>query len=190
MGGQDIVQRIISDAEKEAENIISDAESKAAKTVAEASARAERIKTGNAAEVAERAKSIADGKAATARLDGAKIFLGEKRGVIDEVYARALKKLNELKEGDAVYLANRLLNQFAEEGDEIVFAENFRYAQKVAALDVVKEKGLKVSSKRAELDGGFVLSGKICDKDVSYGALLAADREQKQAQIATEIFNN
>ena len=188
MDGQAIVDRIIADAENEARAIIGDAENKAARTVSEANARADRVKAGARAEVAEKVRAISDGKSATARLDGAKILLGEKRAVIDEVYARALKGLTELNEGDSLYLMNALLTEFADEGDEIMFAANFRYAEKAAALEVVKTKKLKVSAKRADIDGGCMLVGTKCDKNLSYGAILAADREKYQAESAAGIF--
>ena len=189
MSEQAIVERIISDAEQEAQAIIKEAEERANKTVAEANARAERNRQGTEAEVKAKAESIFDGKAAAARLDGAKILLGEKRAVIDEVYARALDKLLNLSEKDTLFLCKRLLDEHAEEGDELVFADNFRYAQAVSALPVVKEKKLKVSSKHAKLDGGFMLRGKNSDKSLSYGAILALDREEKQSEIASVIFN-
>lgn len=190
MSEQAIVERIISDAEEEARAIIKDAEEKAKATVAEANIRAERNRQGMEAEVKAKAESIFDGKAAAARLDGAKILLGEKRGVIDQVYARALEKLLNLSERETLYLCTRLLGEHAEEGDHLVFADNFRYAQAVSALPIVKEKKLKVSTKHATLDGGFMLCGKNSDKNLSYGAILAMDREQKQAEIASVIFNS
>lgn len=190
MNEQAIVERIISDAEQEARTIINDAATRAEQTVAEASLRAQRNKIGAEAEIKERVKGIFDGKAATARLDGSKIMLGEKRGVIDEIYSRALKQLNELGKADALHLAERLLREHAEEGDELVFAENYRYAQEVSALQTVKEKKLKVSPARASLDGGFILCGKNSDKNLSYGAILSADREERQAEIAAKIFAN
>ena len=190
MNEQAIVERIISDAESEAEAIIKDAEARAAETVARANERAERMKKGTEAEVAEKSKGIFDGKAATARLDCAKIMLAEKRGVIDEIYRRALEQLIGLGEKETVVLANRLLEEYAEEGDEIIFAENFRYNQAVSKLSIIKERKLKVSAKTASLDGGFMLSGKVSDKNLSYGALLSADRDSRQAEIAAEIFSN
>ncbi len=39
------------------------------------------------------------------------------------------------------------------------------------------------------LGGGFILKGKSCDKDVSYGAMLAADREERVAEIAAQLFS-
>ncbi len=188
MGKEDIVGRIISDAEEEARAIVAAAEEKAAQTIAEADSMAERTRKGTEAEVAEKVKGIFDGKAATARLDCAKIMLGAKREVIDEIYARALELLVGLNSADSLSLAENLLKSYAEDGDQIVFAENYRYAEEVFALGVVKDKNLKVSPVRADLDGGFILVGKNSDKNLSYGALLSADREERQAEIAAQIF--
>ena len=189
MSEQAIVEKIIADAKAEAQAIIADAERKAANTVAEANGRAERRKQGEKTASEKRAESILEGKAATARLDSAKILLGEKRAVIDEVYARALKNLQDLGKAEALHLFSRLLEEFAEEGDEVMFAENFKYAQEAAKLDIVKDKKLKVSAKRADIDGGLLLKGKSSDKNLSFGALLAADREEYQAEIAALIFS-
>lgn len=188
MSKQAIVERIISDAEQEACAIVRAAEDRAKTTAAEAAERAERRRQGTQAEVLEKTKSIADGSAATARLDCAKILLSEKRKVIDEVYARALKQMLALGKEDSLLLAERLLEAYAEEGDEISFAENYRYAKEVAKLPVVAKRGLKVSPKTTDADGGFVLLGKHSDKNLSYGAILAADREERQAEIAAALF--
>ncbi|MGN0808141.1 MAG: V-type ATP synthase subunit E [Candidatus Coproplasma sp.] len=188
MGKEDIVARIISDAEEEAGKIVAAAEEKAAQVISKAEQEAERARIGTEAEVAEKVKSILDGKAATARLDCAKIMLGAKREVIDEAYARALELLIGLNKDDSLSLAEGLLISYAEEGDRIMFAENYRYADEVIKLKVIKDKKLIVSPVRADLDGGFILIGKDSDKNLSYGALLSADREEKQADIAAQIF--
>lgn len=189
MSEQAIVEKIIADAEKEAQAIIAAAEKKAEATIAAANARAERRMQGEKTAADKKAESILEGKAATARLDCAKIMLGEKRAVIDEVYARALKSIQEIGKAEAAHLFGRLLTDYAEEGDEIVFAENFRFAADVAKLGVVKEKKLKVSAKKADIDGGCLLIGKSSDKNLSLGALLSADREENQATIASQIFS-
>ncbi len=189
MSEQAIVEKIIADAETEAKAIIADAEKKAEATVAAANVRAERRRQGEKASADKKAESILEGKAATARLDSAKIMLGEKRAVIDEVYARALKAISQTGKAEALHLMERLLSEYAEEGDEIVFAVNFLYAQEAEKLGVVKEKKLKISPKRADIDGGCLLIGKNSDKNLSFTALLSADREENQAAIAAQIFS-
>jgi len=188
MSKEAIVERILSDANAEAEAIVKDAEEKAATTVAAASARAEKDRRESEAAVRAKSESIFERKAATARLDCAKLLLSEKRRVIDTVYASALRRLVDLNEEECLALTARLLETYAEQGDEIFFAENYAYAAAAARLPQIGGKGLKISSERIRLDGGFLLRGVSSDKDLSYEALLAADREEHQAELAAEIF--
>ncbi len=190
MSKEAILERIISDAQAAADATVAEAEGRAAEIIAEAEARAARDRQGTSAIIAERSKAIADGKAAAARLDTAKVMLAAKRGVIAAVYARALEKLKALPQKDAVRLAEGLLLSYAEDGDELVFATNFAYKAQVLKLAVVAEKNLKNSGKTADIDGGFILIGKNSDKDLSYGALLALDREERQAEIAAKLFSD
>lgn len=190
MGKEEIVNRILSDAEAEAAEILRSANVRAEEIISAANARADRARAEAEEEANNRAKRLSDGKAASARLDSAKILLAEKRRVIDEIYACALKKLLELKESDTLKLLEKLLAEHAEEGDEVVFAKNFAYAEKASALPVIKERKLKISAECAEIAGGCVLRGTLCDKDLSYEALLSADKEEFQAEIALKLFNS
>ena len=47
---------------------------------------------------------------------------------------------------------------------------------------------MKISDTRLDLDGGMRLVGKVSDKDLTYGALLAADKDANQANLAKELF--
>lgn len=188
MSKEAIVERILSDAGAEAEEIIKAAEEKAAAFVAEASVRAEKGRRDSESEVKKKAESIFERKAATARLDCAKILLSEKRRVIDAIYKEALDKLVALSEEECLALTDKLLKEYAENGDEIFFAENYSYEAAAARLPVIAEKNLTVSPRRIDIDGGLRLRGVSSDKDLSYGALLAADRDEYQAEMAAEIF--
>ena len=90
-------------------------------------------------------------------------------------------------------MTDKLLKEYAESGDEIFFAENYSYAGAAARLPVMAEKNLTISSVYGDTSrylqvGGFRLRGVCSDKDLSYGALLAADRDEYQADMAAEIF--
>lgn len=189
MSRESIVEKIISDAKTEAAAIISEAEKSAEATIARANLFAERKITGVRAETAQKVKSILDGKSASARLDCAKIKLGEKRRVIDALYEQAFQALISLDKKQTVALSKRLLEQYADECDEIVFSSGFKYIEDVIKLDVVKEKKLTHSVGGAIPDGGFILKGKVCDKDISYRALLLIDREQNVSLLAEKLFN-
>ncbi len=188
MSMQKVVERILSDAEAEARAIVEEAEAKAAKLLADASARAEAERKTAETEAKERRNSILEKRAADARLDGAKLLLGEKRKVVATVYDEAHSRLLELSKENTLRLFAGLLETYAEEGDEIYFSTNFPYENEVKILPVVKARGLKISKTRLPLEGGMRLKGVKADKDLSYAALLSADREEYQAQLAVELF--
>lgn len=188
MSKETIVQRIISDAETEADAIIADAERRAGEVIAAADEKARRNLEGTRADADRRAKAIADGQAATARLDCAKIDLAAKRRVLDAVYSRALESLMNIGEKDSLAIAAHVLERYAESGDEILFDENYKYAGAVSKLPIIAEKSLTIAKTKGKIGGGFILKGKSCDKDVSYSALLAADREERVAEVAAALF--
>lgn len=183
-----ITERILSDAREEARVIVEGAENTAAKLLADASARAEQVKAETEADVKAKRESILEKRAADVRLDSAKRLLAEKRKVIDDVYERALARLCALSKEESLLLADRLLTEYAEEGDEIVFADTFRYQNEVSLLPIVKAKNLRIAPETKHFSGGMRLNGIKADKDISYGALLHADREENQAALAVEIF--
>lgn len=188
MGREEIINRILEDAQQEAAAIAEEAQKNADEAVRAAEARAEQMKAETEAEIAERALRISEGKAAAARLDCAKILLAEKRRVLDEIYALALGKLLSLGEHDALELLSRLLRENAEAGDEVVFTQDCPYAVQASRLSVIAEKKLKVSEVREGRGGGFVLRGVRCDKDVTFRSILAADREENQSALAAQLF--
>lgn len=188
MGTQQIVERILEDASLESAAILKQAEEKSAKLLADASARAQQIRIDTEKEVAEKRQSILEKRAAAARLECSKLVLKEKRRVIDAIYDEAHSRLLELSKENCLQLTESLLEQYAEAGDEIFFSKNFAYVSEVQAFPVVQTKGLMISSERADIAGGMLLKGKVSDKDLSYAALLSADRAENEAQLAADIF--
>lgn len=188
MSRKAIVERILSDADAECAEILANAQMQAEKIAAEAEKRAAEERAETEAELAELTRHILEVNAATARLDSAKLLLAEKRRVIETVYARALEKLLALGEAESVKLLSKLLAENAEEGDEIVFDENFKYRGAVSNLPVIAQKRLTLSAQSAKLGGGILLRGKRCDKDLSYPALLKADMEENQSALAASLF--
>lgn len=190
MSKQEVVERILSDAKSEAEAMLKAAEEKSTALKSQTSARIDELKRETEKEMKAYSVSIHEKKAASARLESSKILLKEKRKVIDRVYDFALLRLVQTDKETCLSMSERLLKNYAEEGDEIFFAENFSYADEVKILPVVLERKLKISSQRLKISGGFKLVGVRSDKDLSYEALLAADRERNQAALAVEIFKN
>jgi V/A-type H+-transporting ATPase subunit E len=188
MGKQDIIDAIIADAEKEAEQIIAEAKGVADRILAEAQENADKQMSETISAAEDKAGRIIAGREASARLDGAKIKLADKRAVIDGIYAKAFNQLSNMKSSDCLAMTERLLISYAEEGDEIIFADAYPCAKQVSTLKVVADKKLKITFNGRNVEGGFILCGKNSDKDLSFAALLAADREEHEAEIASELF--
>ena len=190
MSTQNIVERILSDANAEAEKIINDGKLNAAR-IRQKCAEDNKLKQDEAqVEVRAKITFLTEKKQAAARLECAKLALSAKRRVIDQIYAMALSRLISLEKEQTLELAERLLESYAEQGDVIHLAQNFAYEKDLKLLPVIKAKGLSICEERESIDGGMILVGKISDKDLSYGALLSADRAQFESEIAAKIFND
>lgn len=195
MSVESIVERIRSDGKTEAEAILAAGKRKAEETENGAKAEAERLRRETESDVEKRAAAVAAHFAATARLDVKKIMLAARKKAVENVYAEAKKRLIDLGEEETLTLFNRLLCLYAEEGDAVIFADGFRYTEGVKLLPVFAEKKLKAVSDGAafagvKIDGGLYLAGKTADKDLSFDALLKADREENESRIAAELFGN
>ena len=188
MSKQDIVERILSDANAAAEKTIAAAQNRADAILAQANAYAEALRVETQVQAAEYDADVKEKRKAAARLESAKVLLAEKRKVLDYVYAEALMRLKTLSKEDALALFERLLIAYADEGDVMVFAPGFAYQSEVAAFPVVKQKKLQMANETAEIEGGFLLRGARSDKDLSFEALIALDKEQYLSSIAAEIF--
>ncbi len=195
MSVESIVERIRSDGKTEAEAILAAGKRKAEETENGAKAEAERLRRETESDVEKRAAAVAAHFAATARLDVKKIMLAARKKAVENVYAEAKKRLIDLGEEETLTLFNRLLCLYAEEGDAVIFADGFRYTEGVKLLPVFAQKKLKAVSDGAafagvKIDGGLYLAGKTADKDLSFDALLKADREENESRIAAELFGS
>lgn len=195
MSVESIVERIRSDGKTEAEAILAAGKRKAEETENGAKAEAEQLRRETESDVEKRAAAVAAHFAATARLDVKKIMLAARKKAVENVYAEAKKRLIDLGEEETLTLFNRLLCLYAEEGDAVIFADGFRYTEGVKLLPVFAEKKLKAVSDGAafagvKIDGGLYLAGKTADKDLSFDALLKADREENESRIAAELFGS
>jgi vacuolar-type H+-ATPase subunit E/Vma4 len=188
MSKQDIVDRIIADAEEEAKGIIAEAQASADKLIADKNAECKALMEQTEGETAVKVKAIQDGKAATARLDGAKILLSAKRGVIDGIYEEAFSQLLRMSENDWLKLTATLLEKYAEQGDSIAFADGYPCAKGVYELPIVKDKKLKPSARRI-LRADLYLSAKIQIK-IYRSKLCLRQTEKATKELSLRKFLN
>ena len=84
----------------------------------------------------------------------------------------------------------RLLEQNAENGDQIVFSrDKVLCEQDLIRQEIVAKKNLTFLKREGDFIGGIMLVGKVCDKDLSFGALVEEHQESIVEKITAELFN-
>ena len=98
-----------------------------------------------------------------AELDVRKTLLKTKQDILDEIYACAERKLCKLGKKQYLALVLSKINEFADEGDEVMLSCDGVISEKdIAESEVCKRKKLSVSKKQGKFYGGVMLIGKIC----------------------------
>jgi len=187
-GTNKLAERIVTDAQEDAQKILAEAESAAAfirqegdKTV---SARKAELNSQKESAV----KSLIGGYQTRATLDGKKDSLRKKRVVIDAAFTRAYEAMLTLSAEKRKAICANLLAAQAEGGETVMPAEQDRAAL-VALVAAMPEKKLKVSGDSAKIDGGFILLGTGYEKDCSFKSLLTTVRDAEETAVYQLLFN-
>ena len=184
-----IIKRIISDAEKKARGLVDNAENTAAERKLEAESWAkeyaetqEKVLSRDVAEVVRRRLTVAD-------LDVRKIILSAKQQVIGDVLGEVYDGLCSLKKADYLNLVEKCVEESADDGDEIVLSgDGVLSADDLKKLNVFSAKKLNVSKETGDFKGGVYLVGKVCDKDLTFKAIIENAKDEYVAEISERLF--
>ena len=192
---EQVVEKILADARSEADKITKAADEKEAAEQAQLDEQLDEYQQQTKV-MAE--KAGADKKShllATARMDIAKEHLGEKRKILDEVFAQAEKKLKGLPDKQYCELMEKLMLGAVETGDEevIVDKKETRIDQKF--IKQVNRKlgpgykgNLRLSDEKQDIRAGFILRRGKIKNNVSLDVLLAQARKALEIELAKELF--
>ena len=168
MAKQELLDKIIADAEERARQIIAEAEGKADSAVAAAEAEraalldnARKIASAAAPETIRRRKAMAE-------LEGRKLVLAEKQALIGEAYQKALLAVKASDKYEALLV--KMILSVAEDGDSVVFAASDAKLDRKKILDEAMKQGkikLTEDKEKGSFAGGIDLRGKDCDKNLS-----------------------
>ena len=197
MEAEQVVEKILSDAQKEADSIIKQAEEKDG---------AEQAKLNEQlAEYKKQTKLLAkkageEKKAhllAAARMEIAKEYLAEKRKILDEVFVQARERLQNLPDEEYQVFCTRLMLEAVETGDEEVIVDNNEKRIDHEFIKQVNRKlgpgykgNLRLSEERQNLGAGFVLRRGKIKNNVSLEVLLAQARKELEIELAKQLFEN
>jgi V/A-type H+-transporting ATPase subunit E len=195
MNAEQVVDKILSQAQAEAESILSEAQDKAAqqrsaleKELAEFDKETQKL-------VKEAGEDKRRRMLAAARMSRAKQVLGAKVAILDEVFAKAQDAVSQLPEDEYLPLMADLMKKAVETGDEeIIIGKHEKRINENFVKKVNRELGagfkgnLRLSNKRADIDGGFILARGRVRINASSEVLIGRLREAMQVELAEALF--
>ncbi len=197
MEGQQVIEKILSDAQAEAEKIKKEAEVKQAQEQARLDEQLREYRKHSDA-LAQKAGAEAKSQLLSAvRMELAKEYLAEKAGILDEVFSRARQQFKALPDEQYRGLMTKLMLDSVQTGDEevIVDADEKRIDQqfidKVNQQLASKGKGnLKLSSEKQPIAAGFILKKGKIKNNCSSKVLLARARGEFEMELAKQLFGD
>lgn len=197
MEAEKVTEKIISDANTEAEEIKKQAQEKESAEQAEFDKQLQDYKK----QTQTLAQKAGDDKKshilAAARMEIAKQFLTEKRLILDDSFDRAKQQIKELPGNDYRQIMKKLMLSAVETGDEeVILDTNETRIDEGFIENINKELGpdqhgsLKLSNEKQDIGAGFILSRNKIKNNVSLDILLAHVREQLETELAKNLFEN
>lgn len=188
-GKENIINKILSDADEKCARIVANAEQTAAELKAQAENEAEAEKQALAARTEAVAAERVRNRVATAELDARKYALSCKQKLIAQCYDKALKHFASLPARDKQAFVVKLLKKYAEQGETVVAAKADKDVVTQKVLDEVGKKLVLSNKYHGEL-GGVILEGSGYEKDLTLNRIVEYLREQTEGNVAAALFGD
>ena len=197
MDTEQVVKKILSDADSEAEVIKKQADEKAAGERAEFAEQQNEYKKQTQALAQKAAEDKRLHILAAARMEIVKQLLAEKRKVLDDIFTRARQQLKDLPDEQYQDLMAKLMSAAVETGDEEVIVDRNEKRIDSEFIRQVNSKlgpdhkgGLKLSGEKQNIEGGFILKRGRIKNNLSLSVLLAQARKEIEIELAKELFGS
>lgn len=188
MSKKDIINKIVQDAQSEADTIILNAKNKAKEKVIETERKAKDYFSAEKQKTLALCREIAEKKDAQTRLEANKLELQAKHDVLDDVYKLAYELVMKSSDDELYKIFVKQAEKYSQNGDIIFIGQNLAFFKKVAKEKFFAEKKLLLSDTPAENSDEIVLSGKISDTVLSIMGMLKEDKELYSGEIAERLF--
>ncbi len=190
MNGLDkIISGIALEAEEDAEKIKAEARAKAERIISRAREREAEILSDAEAKAAEESRSIAMRAEAAARAEEKRAVLREKQSIITEVLDNAVRNVLDYNPERYFNLMIRLLEKYAEDKPgEIIMSDAAKTWITPEFYGAIAKKGLKISDKFGDFQGGFILRYGEIEENCTLDALLESEHDRLHDIISRFLF--
>ncbi len=195
MNAEQVVQKILSEAQAQADKITAEAKAK----VSEAQAQDDKELAQYREETEQKAVAAGEDKLArmlaSARMQISKEYLGAKVTLLEEVFQKARQQVKELPDDQYNELISQLMEKAIESGDEEVIIGKDETRIDNGLIKRVNRKlgpgfkgNLQLANDTADIDGGFILRRGKIQVNVSLDVLMTQAREAMELELTQELF--
>jgi V/A-type H+-transporting ATPase subunit E len=195
MEAQSVIDKILADAQAEAERITKEAEEKESLEQAKLTSQLQEYKRQTEILADRAGKDEKSHILAAARMEIAGELLTEKRKILDEVFELARRQLKSLPDDEHGKLITRLMLGAVETGDEEVILDKNENRIDQQFINMVnqqlcssKKGNLRLSEEEQDIEGGFILRRGRIKTNVSFNVLLDRARKELEIELAKELF--
>jgi len=197
MDAEQVIGKILRDAQGQADKITGEAEQKYKAETAKLNEEIGRYKKQTEVLAQKAAEDKKSHILAAARMEAAKEYLAEKRFILDEVFEQAQQRLRNLSDEDYLGLMKNLMLKAIETGDEeVIVDENETRIDHKFIKYMNRDLGpgyhgnLRLSEQKQKIGAGFILSRGKIKNNASLPVLIGQARIELEAELAKELFEN
>ena len=196
MSANEVIERILSEANAEAEKIKKQADEKAAQEKLRLQAELDSFND-ETKRLAEKTRNEVKSQVlAQARMENAKTILQVKNALLEQTFSIAAEKIKSMDSAEYQQLMEKLILASVTTGDEeIVIDKNEkridqRFVERLNSKLSQNAKGnLKLSDSKADIGAGFILQKGNIRINGSLKVLLDTAKEQLLTNLAAELFS-
>lgn len=190
MALENIINRIIGDAEKKAQSFIDSQQEKADEITIEADKKIEAYRNKGEDKASNTAKSMNDVADVIVELEISKIELHKKRELIDKIFELALEKILKLPKAEYKKIILKNLDDLRD-GDVIILSEKEKGILLKKDIDeIAKKKGIKVSlsSECNSNIAGIIINRKSTVLDFNIKTELENLKKEMESEILKGLY--
>ncbi|MHC4642438.1 MAG: V-type ATP synthase subunit E [Planctomycetota bacterium] len=196
MEAKQVIEKILADANAEADKLKKQADEKQADEQAEFDEQLKEHKKHTDALAEKLGSEKKLHLLAAARMNIAKDQLAEKNKILDEVFDQARQQIQSLPDEQYLELITNLVLEAVETGDEEVIIDKEEKRIDATLIEQVNSKlgsdrkgNLKLSQEKMPLGGGFILRRGKVKTNVSFDVLLSRARKELEIDLAKDLFS-
>lgn len=191
MSVNQVIEKILSEAQSNADKIKKAADEKATQEQQTHQALLDAFNSETERLANQKLEEAKSQMLASARMEAARQLLKVKRDILDETFGLAAEKIKTMNRDDYQSLMEKLILASVRTGSEEVVVdknENRIDAGFIEHLNGKANYKLKLSDRRADIGAGFILQEGKIRVNGSLKVLLETARENLQAELAGELF--